>query len=166
MGYCFREGQIIRIDSQLLHAEVVKPALTLLNGKHYAGAQQEFLTAHEHYRAGKLKEALSECLKAFESTMKTVCDRQGWKYEQYATAKKLIDTCFDNGLVPTFWKQHFSSLRSLLESGVPTGRNRLSGHGQGAVPTSIPMHLVGYVLHMTAAAIVFMAEAEQAGAGQ
>lgn len=165
VGYCFENGQIVRIDSQLIHSEVVKPALTLLSGKHYAGAQQEFLNAHEHYRAGKGKEALNECLKAFESTMKTVCDRQGWTYEQNATAKKLLDICFDNGLVPAFWKQHFSALRSLLESSVPTGRNRLSGHGQGSVPTSVPAFLVGYVLHMTAAAIVFMAEAER-GSGQ
>ncbi|MYN68209.1 MAG: hypothetical protein F4X11_24860 [Acidobacteria bacterium] len=164
VGYCFQNGRIVRIDSQLIHSEVVKPALTLLSGKHYAGAQQEFLNAHEHYRAGKAKEALNECLKAFESTMKTVCDRQGWTYEQNATAKKLLDICFDNGLVPAFWKQHFSALRSLLESSVPTGRNRLSGHGQGSVPTSVPAFLVGYVLHMTAAAIVFMGKAEQSGA--
>ena len=97
--------------------------------------------------------------------MKSVCDRRGWNYEQKATAKKLLDVCFDNGLIPSFWAQHFSSLRSLLESGVPTGRNRLSGHGQGTVPTSIPMFLVGYMLHMTAATIVFMVEAERGGAG-
>ena len=165
IGYCYQEGRIVRIDSQLIHSEVVKPALRLLSEKQYAGAQQEFLTAHEHYRAGKTKEALNECLKALESTMKTVCDRRGWNYEQNATAKKLLDVCFDNGLIPAFWKQHFSSLRSSLESGVPTGRNRLSGHGQGTVPTSIPMFLVGYMLHMTAAAIVFLAEAERGGAG-
>ena len=162
VGYCLENGCMVRIDSQLIHSEVVKPALALLSGKQYAGAQQEFLSAHEHYRAGRAKEALNECLKSFESTMKTVCDLRGWSYdEQNATAKKLIEVCFDNGLVNLFWKQHFSSLRSVLESGVPTGRNRLSGHGQGTVPTSVPMFLVGYVLHMTAAAIVFLAQAEQ-----
>ena len=166
VGYRFENGRVIRIDSRLIHSEVVKPALTLLSGKNYAGAQQEFLSAHEHYRTGKAKEALNECLKAFESTMKTVCDRRGWSYERHATAKRLLDVCLDNGLVPLFWKQHFSSLRSLLESGVPTGRNRLSGHGQGAVPTSVPTFLVAYVLHMTAAAILFMADAEESGTGR
>lgn len=165
IGYCFESGRIVRIDSQFLHSEVVKPVLSLLNGNHYVGAQQEFLKAHEHYRAGRTKEALNECLKAFESTMKTVCDNRGWSYGPNATAKKLIEVCFDNELVPEFWKQHFSSLRSLLESGVPTGRNKLSGHGQGTVPTSIPMYLVGFMLHMTATVIVFMVEAEQHGAG-
>lgn len=76
IGYCFENGKIIRIDSQFIHSEAVKPALSLLNEKHYSGAQQEFLKAHEHYRAARAKEALNECLKAFESTMKTVCDRR------------------------------------------------------------------------------------------
>lgn len=160
VGYHFNDGVIIRVDSQFIHADVVKPALILLNQNHYAGAQQEFLKAHEHYRHGNAKEALNECLKAFESTMKTVCDLQGWSYNNNATAKNLIQVCMDRELIPTFWQNNFSSLRSLLESSIPTGRNRLGGHGQGAVATSVPTHLVAYMLHMTASAIVFLAEAE------
>src|SRR6185312_5058603 len=45
VGYQFIDGEIIRVDSELVHAEVVKPALRLLNQKNYAGAQQEFLKA-------------------------------------------------------------------------------------------------------------------------
>ena len=160
VGYRFENGQIVRVDSQLIHSEVVKPALMLLGQRQYAGARQEFLQAHEHYRAGRTKEALNECLKAFESVMKSICYRRGWSLGDGATAKALIQVCFDNQIVPPFWQSHFSALRSLLESGIPTGRNKLSGHGQGAAPTTVPMHLVGYVLHMTAAAIVFLAEAD------
>ena len=163
VGYNFENKQIIRIDSQWIHSEVVKPTLVLIGQRRYAGVQEEFLKAHEHYRTGNAKEALNECLKAFESMMKIVCDERGWNYENTATAKALIKICFDNQIVPSFWQQHFSSLRSMLEAGVPTGRNKLSSHGQGAVPTSVPNFIVGYVLHMTAAAIVFLAEsADQA----
>ena len=161
VGYQFANGRIIRTDSELIHSEVVKPALMLLNQKHYAGAQEEFLRAHEHYRKGNAKEALSECLKAFESVMKAICDKRGWQYGANATAKPLIQACFDNGLIPRFWESHYSSLRSLLESGVPTGRNKVSGHGQGTTPTTVPDHLVAYMLHMTASAIVFLAEANE-----
>ena len=160
VGYQFTNGKIIRTDSELIHSEVVKPALTLLNQKHYAGAQQEFLKAHEHYRMGNAKEALSECLKAFESVMKAICDKRGWSYGNNATATPLIQTCFDNGLVPSFWQSQYASLRSLLESGVPTGRNNLSGHGQGTSPVLVPTYLVAYMLHMTASAIVFLTEAD------
>ncbi len=160
VGYQFSDGEIIRIDSELVHSEVVKPALRLLNKKQYAGAQQEFLKAHEHYRHGNAKEALNECLKSFESLMKAICDKRGWAYNGNATAKNLIQACLDNGLIPIFWQQNFTSLRSLLESSIPTGRNKLGGHGQGTTTTTVPDHLVAYMLHMTASALVFLGEAE------
>ena len=133
--YEANENKIVRVDSQLLHVEVIKPALNLLSAQEYAGAQQEFLNAYEHYRHGKHKEALNDALKAFESTMKTICDKRNWKYDPKDTSKQLIDICFKNDLIPPFWQQQMGGLRSLLESGVPTGRNKLSGHGQGSKPT-------------------------------
>jgi hypothetical protein len=166
IGYQYSDGEIIRIDSEFVHAEVVKPVLRLLNQKQFSGAQEEFLKAHEHYRLGNAKEALNESLKAFESVMKAICDKRGWQHSKTATAKELIKACLDNGLIPTFWEQHYSSLRSLLESSVPTGRNKLSGHGQGLTPVQVPNHLVAYMLHMTASAIVFLAEAEQKQRGR
>jgi hypothetical protein len=78
VGYEYSDGEIIRIDSELLHAEVVKPALGLLRAPEYAGAQAEFLSAHEHYRHGRTKEALVDCLKALESAMKAICSKRGW----------------------------------------------------------------------------------------
>ncbi len=89
IGYQFTNGGIIRTDSELNHTEIVKPALELLNQRNYAGAQQEFLKAHEHYRKGNAKEALNECLKAFESIMKAICDKRGWKNYKNAAAKDL-----------------------------------------------------------------------------
>ena len=161
VGYQFTNGQIIRIDSELIHAEIVKPALALLHGKEYAGAQAEFLKAHENYRKGKSKETLNECLKALESTLKVICDKRGWKYPKDATSNALIKTCFTNGLIPNFWEAHFSAIRSTLENGVPTARNKLGGHGQGSQIVDVPPQIVAYVLQMTAAGIVFLVESEK-----
>ena len=161
VGYQFVEGEIVRVDSELIHIEAVKPALRLLNERNYEGAQQEFLSAYEHYRHGKNKESLNDCLKSFESTMKAICDKRKWSYQANATAKSLIQVCFDQELVPQFWQQQLSSLRSLLESSIPTGRNKLSGHGQGATPTAVPDYLVAYMLHMTASTLVFLTTAEK-----
>lgn len=161
VGFELIDGEIVRVDSELIHVEAVKPALRLLNEKCYLGAQQEFLGAYEHYRHGKNKEALNDCLKSFESTMKAICDKHKWPYQPTATAKNLIQVCFDNNLVPPFWQQQLTSLRSILESSVPTGRNKLSGHGQGTVPTVVPDYLVAYMLHMTASTLVFLTMAEK-----
>ncbi len=161
-GYRYESKQIIQIDDEFVHEEVVKPALRILNQPQFAGAREEFLKAHEHYRKRNMKDGLSSCLKAFESVMKAICDMRGWQYDKNtSTAKVLIQICFENELIPKFWESHYSSLRSLLESGVPTGRNKLSGHGQGTTPTSVPDYLVAYMLHLTAATIVFLVEAEK-----
>jgi hypothetical protein len=50
------DDELTRVDSQLIHSEVVRPALKLLNKPPFAGVQDEFLKAHEHYRKGDGKE--------------------------------------------------------------------------------------------------------------
>ncbi|WP_192253050.1 STM4504/CBY_0614 family protein [Mesorhizobium caraganae] len=161
VGYEY-DSEILRIDSQLIHAEVIKPALSLLQDNHYAGAQDEFLKAYSHYRKGANKEAMNEALKAFESVMKAICEKRKWTFQKTDTAAKLIQVLLDHGLIPVFWQSHFTALRTTLETGVPTGRNKLSGHGQGTSQTVVPDHLASYILNMTASAIVFLAKSEQA----
>ena len=162
VGYQFVEGKIIRVDSQFLHAEVIVPSLRLLSAAVYAGAQEEYLKAHEHYRHGRAKEALVDCLKSFESMMKIICTNRKWPYSPTATAKTLIQVCLDNELIPRFWQEHYTSLRCSLESGVPTGRNKMGGHGQSDTPVTVPGYMVAYMMHMTASALVFLAEADRA----
>lgn len=162
IGYEFVSGQIIRIDSELIHAEAVKPALALLQEPAFAGAQQEFLNAYEHFRAGNTKEALTDSLKSIESTLKVIFTKREWTFSSTDPVKRLLDVAFANGLIPPYWTSHFTSLRSMLESSVPTARNRTSGHGQGVEIQQVPDYLASYVLHMTASTIVFLVKAEQA----
>jgi hypothetical protein len=162
IGYQFESGEIIRVDSKLAHAEIIKPALqVLLSDKIYAGANEEFLKAHEHYRHRRYKECLNDCLKSFESVMKAICKKQKWQYNEHDAAKKLLENCFQNNLIPEYLQQHFSSLRSGLESGVPTVRNRLAGHGQGAEQVKVPSHLAQYLLNLTATSILMLVESEK-----
>jgi hypothetical protein len=151
VGYQFVRDEIVRVDSQYIHAEVVKPAISLLNTAGFDGALEEFLNAHEHYRKGKMKEAISDALKAFESTMKAICDENGWSYKKDGdTAKALIKAVLDNGLIPPYMQTHFAGLRSTLEAGLPTVRNKNSGHGQGRSAKQVPDYLAGYALHLAA----------------
>ncbi len=162
IGYQFESGEIIRVDSRLIHAEVVKPALALLNAAEYAGANAEFLEAFEHYRKGDTKECLNECLKAFESTMKAICTKRNWAFKPTDTASALIDVCLKNDLIPPLMQSHIGGVRAALESGIPTIRNRLSGHGQGAQVVNVPEHYASYMLHLTATTIQFLVESEKA----
>lgn len=162
VGYQYVSGNIIRCDSQFLHAQVVKPALDLLREKRYQGANDEFLKAHEHYRKGEIKDCLADSLSALESTLKTICQKRHWPFKPTDTAKPLLDICFKHGLIPPFLQSHYSALQSTLESGVPTVRNKLGGHGQGSQVVNVPPHYGAYALHLTASAIQFLIEAEKA----
>jgi hypothetical protein len=54
------------------------------------------------------------------------------------------------------------SIRSLLESGLPSVRNKLGGHGQGTEPVDAPEYFARYALNLAATSILFVAEADQA----
>ena len=161
VGFQYESGQIIRVDSQYLHSEAVQPALTILSDPMYEGANAEFRGAHAHYRAEKYKDCLNDCLKAFESCLKAICEKRGWAYNTEDTASRLVGIAFKNKLIPDFMQSHFSALRSTLEAGVPTLRNKRGGHGQGVRVVPVPDYMAAYALHLTASNILFLAQANQ-----
>jgi hypothetical protein len=161
VGYEYVQGQIIKHDSQFIHSQIVAPALQVLTQSYLAGANQEFLSANVHFREGRFKECINDCLKAFESAMKAICHKRGWLYKQTDTAKALIKVCEDNKLFPVFMESHLTGLRTSLEGGVPTARNKTSGHGQGPVPTTVTEEFASYVMNLTATNLRFLAESEE-----
>jgi hypothetical protein len=58
--------------------------------------------------------------------------------------------------------EHLNGLAICLEAGVPTVRNKTSGHGQGTTPTTVSQEFASYVLHLTAANILFLGNSETA----
>ena len=161
VGYQYESGQIVKMDSQIIHSEAVKPALNFLSDPMYKGANEEFLKAHEHYRKRDYKDCVNNCLKAFESCLKIICQKRGWNYGNSDTANRLIGIVFDNELIPPLMQSHFSGLRSALESGVPTVRNNWTGHGQGVEKIAVPEYIAAYILHLTASNILLLAKADE-----
>lgn len=158
VGYSYSGGEIIRVDSTFIHSQVVKPVISLLKNSKFKGANEEYLKAHEHFRHGRNKECLNDCLKAFESTLKIICRLKKWEYKETDTSRKLIQICFQNELIPTFNQNQFTSLQNLLESGIPTIRNKLGGHGQGETPKRVDDTMTRYALNLTGTNIIFLVE--------
>jgi hypothetical protein len=151
--------QVIVKDSEFAHAEAVVPAIQLLTDSKYKNASAEYLKAHSQYRKGDNVGCLNECLKAFESTMKVICHAKKWPHKQTDTASQLVKVCLDKGLLPTYNQQQLTSLRTLLESAVPTPRNKQAGHGAGVQANMVPDYLAKYLLHVTAVTIALLVEA-------
>ena len=162
IGYQYENGEMVRVDSQFIHAEVVKPTLALLTAKEYTEANAEFLKALAHYRKGETKECLNECLKTFESTMKAICAKRKWAVKSKDTAKDLIDVCLSSGLTPPLIHSHIRGVRATLARGIPTIRNGRLGHKQELELMDVPPHYARYMLHLTAATVQFLIESERA----
>lgn len=159
VGFQFESGKLIEASSRYLHSEVVVPALHLLSDPKFAAANKEFLDAHEAFRDGDYEKTLVECCKSFESVIKVIAAERSWEIAPNATANALVKAVFDNDLIPEFLESEFTGIRTVLQSGVGTVRNKLGGHGAGTTVRVVPRRLAAFQLHQTGAAVTLLAEA-------
>jgi hypothetical protein len=102
VGYQFENGYIIRVDSQYVHAEVVKEALRLLYVPEFREANDEFMTAHRHFREGKLRDCNTTALRTTENVLKVICDGKGWNYDTRDSFERLLAIVQGEGLFPDY----------------------------------------------------------------
>ena len=157
LGYEFINGKLIPKTNEFIHAEIIKPALHLLNNKIFEGAEQEYFQAFEHYKKGQSKDAILNAIKAFESVLKSICQEMKYPYDRERdTAKQLLQHLTDNGFYPKYLESHLNGIRSTLESGAPTMRNKNAGHGQGQEVIDVSDEYVEYALNLVATNIVLL----------
>ena len=161
VGYQFENGTIIRIDSELIHSEVVRPTLRYLHQDGFEGPSEEFLRAHEHYRAGRTQEAITTATNAFEGTLKTICTQRKWEYPRGARAAELLKTMRQHRLLPDYLDAAFDQLAATLQSGLPKVRGEQGGHGHGAIPRQTPEYVAAHALHLAAASMLFLIKAHE-----
>lgn len=157
LGYEFINGELIPKTNEFIHTEIIKPALHLLNNKIFEGAEQEYFQAFEHYKKGQNKDAILNAIKAFESVLKSICQEMNYPYDRERdTAKQLLQHLTDNGFYPKYLESHLNGIRSTLESGAPTLRNKNAGHGQGQEVVDVSDEYVEYALNLVATNIVLL----------
>jgi AbiJ N-terminal domain 4 len=162
IGYQFVSGEIVRIDSTLIHSEIVVPALSLLGEARFIAADQEYRAAHEAYRHGRLEDCIASCGKAFESVLKVLGAGRGWGIRDGDTASTLINAAVKARFLASYSQASLNNLVGLLQSSTPTVRNNAGGHGAGAAPRVVPAHLAALQLHQTAATIIYLVEQDKA----
>ena len=79
LGYEFTNGEIIPKTNEVIHQQIIKPALKVLTDERFRGAEEEYLLAFEHFKTGNNKDAILNAGKAFESTIKTICKELEYK---------------------------------------------------------------------------------------
>lgn len=156
LGYEFINGELIKKTNEIMHVNVVKPALGLLHDRAFEGAEQEYLKAFDCFKKCDNKNAILEAAKSFESVMKTICKKNNYTYDEKDTASKLIRILEENSFFPSYLNSHLSGIRTTLESGAPTLRNKIAGHGQGDSVVEVSDEYVEYALNLVATNIVFL----------
>ena len=143
--------RVIRRDDEIVHREAIEPALHLLADKRFTSANQEFLDGLADFRKGDYGDCLTKCGSALESTMKLICDRNGWPYQQRDTAATLLRTIIARSGMEGFLEQPLLLVANL--------RNRLSkSHGAGTEPRMVSPAKARFAINATAAAILFLVE--------
>lgn len=158
VGYKIIDLQFIKVDSEVTFNEIIKPTIKLTHNKMFENVNLEYIEALKAYQNGDHKNCLVKCLNSFESTMKIICDENNWEYEDHATSNRLLNICFENELIPKKMQSEFTSLRSLLESGIPPVRNHYAGHGKGKETVDVEDYLARYAVNITGSCILLLIE--------
>ena len=149
---------IIRKDTEFLHKEVIKQTITLLRNQRFEGPLNEFNQALDHYLKKEYQDAILDANKAFESTMKSILSINAINFPENINANALIQKLKENDFLMPYLENFTNNLRSMLESSIPTIRNRESGHGSGIDPKKIEKSYAQLGLHLSGSFIVFLIE--------
>lgn len=148
IGYEIVSGRFIRKDSEFLHEQVIETTITLLYTNEFNGPLEEFQKALDHYMRKEYKDTIQEANKSFESTMKSVLTKRSISFNQDANADLLLDYLKGNEVIYPYTKPLFL--------GLPTIRNKQSGHGQGVDPKEITQSYAELALNLAGTFIVFL----------
>jgi hypothetical protein len=162
VGYQFENGQIIRVDSKLTHAEIIKPTLVLLTAPLFSKANEDFMTAHRHYRANEFKDCVTAANRAFESMLKAICDTEKWENSKGDGAAELVKKVSSKGLFTHDFGRSFDSYVAMLKAGLPAVRNDAGGHGEGLTSAAVTAGIARFAINLTATNLVFLGDSYSA----
>jgi len=149
------KNQIIRVDSKVIYKETTIKVLHLLNDTKFDNADDEYRKAYEKLKDADYENVLVEANKAFETTMKIICDLKGYGLPQKHTASALIAHLKKNDFIENFQTDKFNGLAKTLES-VSIVRNNQGGHGQGIIKRNLSTIYAEYALQVTASNIILL----------
>ena len=156
IGYEIVSGKIIQCSSEYLKDDVIKQTISLLNSSEFKGPLEEFEKALNHFLKKEYKDTIQEANNSFESTMKSILTKLDINFDpQKDTASKLLHILYDNNVIYSHTQDFTNNLKKILE-GLPTIRNKQSGHGQGLDPIKIHKSYAGLSLHLAGSFIVFL----------
>jgi hypothetical protein len=132
--------------------------LALLTDPLFHKANEDFMTAHGHYRAKHYKDCVTAANRAFESTLKAICYAEGWQYKKTDRAADLVKLVRTQGLFTHDFERGLDSYVAMLKTGLPGVRNDAGAHGEGLASAAVAPEIARFAVNMTATNILFLGE--------
>jgi HEPN domain-containing protein len=148
------DGEVFKLDSEFLDAEVLARTEELLKENAYEGALDEFREARNELTAGDTREAIAKAQAAFESTMKTILGCSS------GNASQLVRKLRDKGFFDDLPEETRAAFGEQVIMTLPTIGNRLGRHGQGADVVEVPRHYAELAVHLAGSFIRYLVERE------
>jgi hypothetical protein len=133
-------------------------ALRLLTVPIFIKANEEFLSAHKRYREGSFKDCVTAANRAFESTLKAICDTELWTYDKGDRASELVTKVTDKGLFTHAFDKGPAAYVAILKTGLPSVRNDAGAHGDGIAAAAVTAEIARFAINLTASNILFVGE--------
>lgn len=125
-------GEFFKLDADFMGARLAGTAHDALAANGFTGAADEYAKARQYLATDAIKEAIINANNSFESVMKVLTG------QSHLNADKLIKALQNQGYLDDLPDSVRSSFGEQVLKALPSLRNRLGGHGQGAEVISVP----------------------------
>lgn len=143
--------QIILVDNQLTHQEIIVPALNLLTNPALSVVNQELLEAFHHIRDKKYADAITRAASSLESMFKVIFKREKMALPNNTALGRLVTEFFNQEKLPKHYENSFLAVSKI--------RNEISSsHGrEGQLIDPPSFREAEHVVHLVASNIMFLA---------
>lgn len=147
----FSEGAFFKVDSEFMAALLATTSDQLRAGS-FQGAHDELREARQDLQAGDHKDAILKAGKSMESALKTILGRSD------GNASDLLAAFQASGYLDDLPEELRGMMTKAVLMALPTLRNKLGGHGQGAVVVAVSRPYAELAVHLAGAFLRFIVE--------
>lgn len=161
IGYEFNTdaNMLIKKSDEAVYQLSIEPAFHLLSDLKFKESIDNFSKAFSDYQSGTTKDlenAITNALKALESTIKNICKLKGYEFNEEKPLKDQVAVLKNKKFLPEKYSNYFDKITDLIIA-VAAPRNKTAGHGQSdEAADTVDEKLVEFVLAQVASVIVFL----------
>lgn len=126
------DGEFFKLDGDFVGARLASIAHDALVANNFTGAADEYAKSRQELCSGEVKDAILHAGKSFESVLKVLTGLD------HANANQLIQEMLSQGFLDDLPDNIRSGFAEQVMKTLPSLRNKLGGHGQGADVVDIP----------------------------